>query len=117
MDNENSAAFQTQQSVILRKRTRHAVRTAGRHESSGRRTVLKIGHVVEEADETCYGLEVIRAAGIASGVTLDRLLGEAGQLTAIVSQSQLTAKANASAYGRRQNRRQQPPILDKSVNA
>ena len=79
--------------------------------------VVKIGHVVEEADETCYWLEVIRAAGIASDVTLDRLLGEAGQLTAIVSQSQLTAKANASAYGRRQNRRQRPPILDKSVDS
>jgi four helix bundle protein len=60
--------------------------------------VVKIGHVVEEADESCYWLEVIRAAKIMSEPTLDRLLGEAGELTAIFSQSQLTAKTNATAY-------------------
>src|SRR4030095_11568318 len=42
--------------------------------------VVKLGHVVEEADESCYWLEVIRAAKITSEPTLDRLLGEAGEL-------------------------------------
>ena len=70
--------------------------------------IIKIGHVVEEADESCYWLEVIRAAGIASDDELERLLGEAGQLTAIFSQSQLTAKANAGAYATARNRRPIP---------
>jgi four helix bundle protein len=67
--------------------------------------VVKIGHVVEEADETCYWLEVIRAAKITSDPSLERLLGEAGELTAIFSQSQLTAKSYAAAYATRRKRR------------
>jgi four helix bundle protein len=78
--------------------------------------VVKIGHVVEEADESCYWLEVIRAAAITPGQGLERLLGEAGELTAIFSQSQLTAKANTGAYATPRNRRR-APILDKSANS
>jgi four helix bundle protein len=55
--------------------------------------VVKIGHVVEEADESVYWLEIIRAADITSLAALEQLLAEAGELTAIFSQSQLTAKA------------------------
>ena len=76
--------------------------------------VVKIGHVVEEADESCYWLEVIRAAKITSEPTLDRLLGEAGELTAVFSQSQLTARANAGAYA---TARKRHPILNKAVNS
>jgi four helix bundle protein len=72
--------------------------------------IVKIGHVVEEADESCYWLEVIQAAKITGDPALERLLGEAGELTAIVSQSQLTAKTNAGAYGNRKS-------LNKSVNS
>jgi four helix bundle protein len=67
--------------------------------------VVKIGHVVEEADETCYWLEVIQVAKITSEPALVRLLGETGELTAIFSQSQLTAKANAAAYATSRKRR------------
>jgi hypothetical protein len=66
--------------------------------------IIKIGHVVEEADETCYWLDLIRVARITSDPVLDRLLGEAGELTAIFSQSQLTATANAAAYARPRKR-------------
>jgi hypothetical protein len=38
--------------------------------------VVKIGHVVEEADESCYWLEVIRASQIASAPDLERLRRE-----------------------------------------
>jgi hypothetical protein len=41
-----------------------------------------IGRVVEEADETCYGLELIRATRITTDPALERLLGEAGELNA-----------------------------------
>ena len=67
--------------------------------------VVKIGHVVEEADESVYWLELIRVAEITSHASLERLLAEAGELTAIFSQSQLTAKNNAGAYGAARNRR------------
>lgn len=76
--------------------------------------VVKIGHTVEEADETCYWLEVIQAAKITSDPALERLLGEAGELTAIFSQSQLTAKANAAAYAApRRRRRSSGPMTIK----
>jgi four helix bundle protein len=81
--------------------------------------VVKIGHVVEEADESCYWLEVIRAAAMTTDPALERLLGEAGELTAIFSQSQLTAKSNAGMYGDARNRRPatNPQSLNKSVNS
>jgi four helix bundle protein len=65
---------------------------------SHRDFVVKIGRVVEEADETCYWLELIQTAQITSNPALGHLRGEAGELTAIFSQSQLTAKANAANY-------------------
>ncbi len=76
--------------------------------------IVKIGHVVEEADESTYWLEMIRVARITTDASLAQLLDEAGELTAIFSQSQLTAKANASAYPTARNRRQRlhPPILE-----
>ena len=70
--------------------------------------VVKIGHVVEEADETCYWLDLIRAAKITSDPALGPLLREAGELTAIFSQSQLTAKANAAAKARARKQRRSP---------
>jgi hypothetical protein len=84
----------------------------GAHESQSRRTQETNLHVrarchcilpiaprdVEEADETCYWLDLIRGAKITSDPALERLLGEAGELTALFSQSQLTAKGNAAAH-------------------
>lgn len=58
--------------------------------------VFKLGHVVEEADETVYWLDMISAAGIAKGAELKWLIGEANELWAIFNQSQLTAKQNAA---------------------
>jgi four helix bundle protein len=57
--------------------------------------VAKLGHVVEEADESVYWLEMIEAADIARGPALTALIQEANELWAIFNQSQLTAKANA----------------------
>jgi four helix bundle protein len=60
--------------------------------------IVKIGHVVEEADETAYWLELIQAARVSTSASLAQLLAEAGELSAIFSQSQITAKGNARAY-------------------
>ena len=59
--------------------------------------VAKLGHVVEEADETIYWLDLIAAAEIDSGDELRWLLGESNELSRIFNQSQLTARANAAA--------------------
>jgi four helix bundle protein len=79
--------------------------------------IVKIGHVVEEADESCYWLEVIQAAAITADPALERLLRESGELTAIFSQSQLTAKTNAGSYATARKRPIPPPIPNKSVNS
>ena len=55
----------------------------------------KLGHVVEEADESVYWLELIDAAYVSPGPELTALIQEARELSAIFNQSQLTAKANA----------------------
>ena len=71
-------------------------RSAGRALSSAD-FVKKIGHVVEEADESVYWLDLIRAAAITPESTLRSLLDEATELSRIFNQSQLTAKANLAA--------------------
>jgi four helix bundle protein len=58
--------------------------------------INKLGHVVEEADETVYWLDLIRTAGVSLDPSLTPLLREAAELSAIFNQSQLTAKANAA---------------------
>lgn len=57
--------------------------------------VNKIGIVVEEADESVYWLELIKATKIAHDSRLDSLLAEAFELWAIFNQSQLTAKSHS----------------------
>ena len=59
--------------------------------------VAKIGFVVEEADESVYWLELIKAAEVAKGPDLEWLLDESTPLSRIFNQSQLTAKNNAAA--------------------
>jgi len=56
--------------------------------------VAKLGHVVEEADESVYWLELITAAKTSDDPDLPGLLAEANELLAIFNQSQLTARMN-----------------------
>ena len=56
--------------------------------------VNKLGHAVEEADEAVYCLELIQAARTTSAPALPGLLAEANELSAILNQSQMTARAN-----------------------
>ena len=59
--------------------------------------VAKLGHVVEEADESVYWLELITAAKSSEDPALPSLLTEANELLAIFNQSQLTARMNQAA--------------------
>jgi four helix bundle protein len=56
--------------------------------------VAKLGHAVEEADESVYWLEMITAAKTVNSPMLPPLLDEANEISAILNQSQLTARAN-----------------------
>lgn len=96
---------------------RAATRTGANYRSACRGRshadfVVKIGHVVEEADETVYWLELIEAADICRGADLPRLVQEAHELSAIFNQSQLTAKSSSTtrATNTLQPRSQNPPI-------
>ena len=58
--------------------------------------INKLGHVVEDADETVYWLDLIDGAAISRDPALQGLCREAGELSAIFNRSQLTAKSNAA---------------------
>jgi four helix bundle protein len=58
--------------------------------------INKLGHVVEEADETVYWLDLIQTGAVCNDASLQPLRQEANELSAIFNQSQLTAKANAA---------------------
>jgi len=60
--------------------------------------INKIGHVVEEADEAVYWLDLIKVAGICTDSQLIPLSREAAELSAIFNQSQITAKKNAGRF-------------------
>jgi four helix bundle protein len=79
--------------------------------------VAKLGHVVEEADESVYWLELIAAAKVMSDPALPALIGEANELSAIFNQSQFTARMNqrsrsAQPTGRQSN----PPFQSTNPN-
>ena len=79
--------------------------------------VAKVGHVVEEADESVYWLELITAAKTSDDPDLPGLLAEANELLAIFNQSQLTARMNQAAHRARKastarNRQSNSPSSD-----
>ena len=75
---------------------------------SDRDFVVKIGRVVEEADETVYWLELVQAAAVVRNTDLRSLLQEASELSSIFNQSQLTAKRNLAAKKARKSAKRAP---------
>jgi four helix bundle protein len=62
--------------------------------------ISKLGIVVEEADESCFWLRVIEAAGINRTVERKRLAGEAKELLLIFGASLGTARRNRAEQKR-----------------
>jgi four helix bundle protein len=58
--------------------------------------VAKIALVEEEADESGYWLEIVKEAGMGPAATVDPLLKEADELTAIFARSTMTARQSAN---------------------
>jgi four helix bundle protein len=89
---KNAAGFET---------TKQLIRAAGSVGANYRASVraksvadftYKIEVVLEEADESHYWLEVVKDAGLQSGIELDRLIIEANELTAIFAATDKTNK-------------------------
>lgn len=60
--------------------------------------ISKIQIVEEEADESCYWLEIITESGIIKSEKTNLLLKEANELTAIFTAAGKTAKQNHSKF-------------------
>lgn len=85
--------------IIVRQVVRSATSVAANYRSAlkARSTadfISKITIAEEEADETCYWLELMMEIGIFSSGRLDLLLKEAREITAILTASGKTAKLN-----------------------
>jgi four helix bundle protein len=71
-------------------------RAAGRARSKAE-FLAKIGIVVEEVDETVFGLELLVETGIVRKVQMESLLAEANELLAIFAAARSTAKRHTNA--------------------
>jgi len=85
---------------VLVKQLIRSVTSAGANYRSalrGRSTaefIAKLGIAEEEADETCYWLEILKEMEVATSTELADLLAEAREITAILTSSGKTAKSN-----------------------
>lgn len=61
---------------------------------SGAEFIAKVGVVEEEADETCFWLELIIDSGLLTEARVRPLLSEAGELVAIMAASRKSAGGN-----------------------
>jgi four helix bundle protein len=57
--------------------------------------IAKLGTVEEESDESAFWLELIRDAGLLSGIKVEPLLKEASEIVAVMASSQKTASRSA----------------------
>ncbi|MEM1212472.1 MAG: four helix bundle protein [Planctomycetota bacterium] len=83
--------------VIGRQLLRSATSVGANYRASGRARshaefIAKLGIVEEEADESCYWLELIIEAGLVEQKLVEPLLNEANEITAIVVTMRRTAK-------------------------
>ncbi len=85
---KNAAGFKTAKQVI---RSAGSVGANYRAKSAAD-FLYKIEIVLEEEDESHYWLEVIKDAGLQSGIELNNLIKEANELTAIFAATDKTNK-------------------------
>ena len=63
--------------------------------------VNKLGIVEEEADESCYWLELITESELMNASQVAALMKEADEIVRIVAASRITAKSNADTLNRK----------------
>jgi four helix bundle protein len=59
--------------------------------------ISKLAITEEEADESCYWLELLKVTSHEFKSEIELLLNEANQLTAIITKSSITAKSKKSS--------------------
>lgn len=89
---KNAAGFETAKQLIRSAGSVGANYRASVRAKSAADFLYKIEIVLEEADESHYWLEVIKDAGLQSGIELDNLIKEANELTAIFAATDKTNK-------------------------
>ena len=89
----NAAGFETAKQIIRAAGSVGANYRASMRAKSDADFIYKIQIVLEEADESHYWLEVIKAAEIKTGEEVERLIKEANELTAIFAATDKTTKA------------------------
>ena len=90
----NAAGFETAKQLIWSAGSVGANYRATVRAKSDADFIYKIEIVLKEADESHYWLEVSRDTELAKGAELNRLIGEANELTAIFAATDKTAKKN-----------------------
>ena len=90
----NAAGFEIAKQVIRSAGSVGANYRASVRAKSTKDFIYKIELVLEEADESHYWLEIIRDANLINGETIECLVKEADELTAIFTATDKTAKAN-----------------------
>ena len=88
----NAAGYEIAKQVIRSAGSVGANYRASARAKSKADFIYKIEVVLEEADESMYWLEVIRDAGLKTGIDVNRLIKEANELTAIFAATDKTAK-------------------------
>jgi four helix bundle protein len=78
---------------------------AARRGRSDAEFIAKVGHVIEEADESMYWLQHLVATAISGSKETEPLRQEANELVAIFTAAHKTSKANLEAKKRRRRRR------------
>ena len=89
---KNAAGFETAKQLIRSAGSVGANYRASVRAKSAADFLYKIEIVLEEADESHYWLEVIKDAGLQSGIELNNLIKEANELTAIFAATDKTNK-------------------------
>lgn len=90
---KNAAGFETAKQLIRAAGSVGANYRASVRAKSPADFTYKIEIVLEEADESHYWLEVVKDAGLQSGIELGKLIKEANELTAIFAATDKTNKA------------------------
>ncbi len=93
---KNAAGFETAKQLIRSAGSVGANYSASVRAKSPADFIYKIEIVLEEADESHYWLEVVKDAGLQSGIELDRLIREGYELTAIFAATDKTNKSKLS---------------------
>ena len=91
---KNLAGFELSKQVIRSSGSVGSNYRASKRAKSQRDFIFKIEVVLEEADESLYWLEVIKDSKLITGSTLDKLICEANELTAIFTKADETLKRN-----------------------